>query len=156
MSKKYIVRLGDEERGIVKAIVGKAKGPVYRVKHANILLAVDAGASNGPDRQRAEAYRCHENTVRNVRRRFVEEGFDAALERKKQMRLSRARALDADGEARRIPMACSAPPEGRCAWTLNMLAEQLVALEVVDSICEQTLRRTLKKTNFGSTCTHAG
>ncbi len=156
MSKKYIVRLTVEERGVLEAIVSKGTGPVYRVKHANILLAVDADASNWPDRQVAEAYRCHDGTVCNVRRRFVEEGFDAALERKKQTRLSRARLLDGDGEARLIQIACSAPPDGRCSWTLKMLSEQLVALEVVDSISEQTVLRTLKKTSCVPTCTNAG
>ena len=156
MSKKYIVRLSAEEREALDAIVRKGKGPAYRVKHANILLAVDAEASNWTDRQTAQAYRCHLNTVCNVRRRFVEEGLDAALERKKQTRLSRARVLDGEGEARLIQLACSQPPAGRCAWTLTMLFEELVALKVVDSISPQTVRRTLKKMNFGLTCANVG
>ena len=92
----------------------------------------------------------------SLERRFVEEGLDAALERKKQTRLSRARVLDGEGEARLIQLACSKPPEGRCAWTLNMLSEELVALNVVDSISPQTVRRTLKKMNFDPTCANAG
>jgi len=81
-----------------------------------------------------------------VRRRFVLEGLEAALERKKQARPSRARKLDGEGEARLIALACSTPPAGRDRWTLQLLADELVRLEVVDTICPQTVRRTLKKT----------
>jgi transposase len=141
---------------MLATLVSKGKGSVSRIKHTNILLAIDANDSNRSDRQAAEAYRCHDNTVRNVRQRCVEEGLDAALERKTQTRPSRQRLLDGEQVARLTRIACSQPPKGRAKWTLKLLAEELVALEVVDSISDQTVRRTLKKTNFDPTCTNVG
>ena len=88
----------------------------------------------------------HPNTVRVVRQRFVEEGLEAAINRKKQKRPSRLRKLDGEKEARLLAVACSEPPEGRARWTLHLLADELVRLEVVDSVSYQTVRRTLKKT----------
>ena len=122
-----------------------------RIKHANILLAVDADGPNWPDHQAAKAYKCHQNTVVNVRQRFVEQGFEAALERKKQQSASRKRIIDGESEARLLSIACSKPPEGYAKWTMQMLAEELVALKVVDSVSGQTVWRTLKKTNLNLT-----
>jgi transposase len=143
----YIVRLEAEERQHLEALVRKGKAAAYKIKHANILLTVDADGPNWSDEETAEAFGCHKNTVRNVRQRFVEQGLDSALERAKQARPSRERKLDGKGEARLIRLACSKPPKGRSRWTLKMLADELVALEIVDSICDQTVRRTLKKTS---------
>jgi transposase len=148
MNKKYIVRLEAAERQELESLVRKGKVAAYKIRHANILLKVDADGPAWPDEEAAEAFGCHKNTVRNVRQRFVEEGFEAALGRQKQANPSRERKLDGKGEARLIALACSQPPKGRARWTLKMLADELVALEVVDSICDQTVRRTLKKTNF--------
>jgi transposase len=148
MNKKYIVRLTREERSELDNLVKKGKTLAYRIKHANILLAVDADGSGWTDEQTASAYRCNRNTVTNVRQRFVEQGFEAAMDRKKQDEPSRKRILDGEKEARLIAVACSKPPEGRARWTLQLLADQLVALEVVDSISDQTVRRTLKKTSL--------
>jgi transposase len=85
-------------------------------------------------------------TVERVRQRFVEQGFEAALVRKKQARPSRARKLDGAAEARLVALACSSPPDGRARWTMRLLADKLVELEVVDSVSDATVRRTLKKT----------
>jgi len=109
-----------------------------------------------PDQRIAEAFSCHLHTVENVRRRLVLEGLTAALERKKQAQPSHRPKLDGKGQARLIALACSQPPEGRDSWTLKLLADRLVALEVVDSISEQTVRRTLKKTNYGRIYRSAG
>jgi len=156
LGKKYIVRLSVEERTELEAMVTKGKAAAYRIKHANILLAADVTGPAWPDQRIAEAFSCHQRTVENVRRRLVEEGLTAALQRKKQARPSRLPRLDGKGEARLIALACSQPPEGRDRWTLKLLAERLVALEVVDSISDQTVRRTLKKTNCGRICSSAG
>ena len=129
----------------------KGKAQAYRIKHANILLAVDADGPNWPDHQAAKAYKCHQNTVVNVRRRFVEQGFEAALERKKQQAPSRKRIIDGEKEAKLISIACSKPPQGSAKWTMEMLADKLVALKVVDSVSGQTVWRTLKKTNLSLT-----
>lgn len=145
MNKKYIVRLAREERSELENLVKSGRAEAYRIKHANILLAVDADGAGWSDEETQEAYRCHLNTVINVRQRFVEQGLEAALGRKKQEAPSREPLLDGDKEARLISIACSAPPEGRARWTLQLLADKLVALKVVDSICDQTVRRALKK-----------
>jgi transposase len=151
MNKKYIVRLTAEERKELENLVKKGKTQAYRIKHANILLAVDADGPNWPDHQVAKAYKCHQNTVVNVRQRFVEQGFQAALERKKQQASSRKRIIDGESEARLISIACSKPPVGSAKWTMQMLADELVALKVVDSVSGQTVWRTLKKTSLNLT-----
>ena len=151
MNKKYIVRLTAEEQKELENLVKKGKTQAYRIKHANILLAIDADGPNWPDHQAAKAYKCHQNTVRNVRQRFVEQGLEAALERKKQQIPSRKRVIDGENEARLISIACSTPPRGRAKWTMQMLADELVALKVVDSVSGQTVWRTLKKTNLSLT-----
>lgn len=154
--KKYIVRLSKEERQALETLVRKGRTAAYKIRHANILLTVDANGAAWTDRRTAEALGCHENTVRNVRQRLVEQGLAAALERKKQRQASRERILDGEGEARLIALACSQPPEGRDHWTLQLLADKLVELDIVESISDQTVRRTLKKTNCGRTCANAG
>ena len=156
MSKKYIVRLSEEERRRLRALISKGKAAAYKIKHANILLKADADGPRWLDERIAKAFACHVNSVENVRRRCVLEGLEAALERKKQARPSRQRKLDGEGEARLIALACSEPPEGRDRWTLELLANELVRLKVVDSISSQTVRRTLKKTNSGLTDKSAG
>lgn len=156
MARKYIVRLESEEREVLELLVKKGRTQAYRIKHANIMLAVDAGGPEWSDEETAEAFGCHVNTVANVRQRFVELGLEAALERKKQKSPSRERILDGEKEARLIALACSVPPEGRSKWTLQLLADKLVALKVVESISDQTVRRTLKKTNSSLTCVSAG
>lgn len=156
MANKYVVRLGSAERAALELLVKKGKTQAYRIKHANILLAVDADGPNGSDEQAAEAFGCHGNTVSNVRQRFVEQGLEAAVERKKQASPSRERILDGEKEARLIALACSEPPAGRSKWTLQLLADKLVTLEIVESISDQTVRRTLKKTNSSLTCASVG
>jgi transposase len=151
MNKKYIVRLTAEERKELESLVKKGRTQAYRIKHANILLAVDANGPNWPDHQAAKAYKCHQNTVVNVRQRFVEQGFEAALERKRQPSPSRKRIIDGESEARLLSIACSKPPEGCAKWTMEMLADELIALKVVDSVSGQTVWRTLKKTNLNLT-----
>ena len=151
MNKKYVVRLTAEERNELESMVKKGKTQAYRMKHANLLLAIDADGPNWPDHQAAKAYTCHENTVRNVRQRFVEQGLGAALERKERQSPSRKRIIDGDREARLISIACSSPPKGRAKWTMQMLADELVILKIVDSISGQTVWRTLKKTNLNLT-----
>ena len=154
--KKYIVRLTEAERRRLGALVNKGKTAAYRIKHANILLKADADGPAWTDEHIAEAFRCHVRTVENVRRRCVLQGLEASLERKKQVRPRREHKLDGEGEARLIALACSESPEGRDRWTLQLLADELVRLEVVDSISAQTVRRTLKKTNSSPTVNSAG
>ncbi len=154
--KKYLVRLTEDDRERLRALTRKGKAAAYKIKHANILLNANADGSAWTDKRIAEAVGCHVRTVENVRRRCVLEGLEAALERKEQARPRRERKLDGEGEARLIALACSAPPEGRDRWTLQLLAEGLVRLKVVDSIALQTVRRTLKKTSSNLTASSAG
>ena len=156
MNKKYIVRLTAEERKELEILVKKGKTQAYRMKHANILLAVDTDGPNLSDEDSAQIFGCHQNTVRNVRQRFVEQGIEVALERKKRDKPPRELKIDGEKEAQLIAIACSEPPAGRAKWTLKMLAERLVELDIVDTISDQTVRRTLKKMNLSLTCGNAG
>jgi transposase len=146
--KKYKVTLTAEERQQLQGLIAAGKAAAKRLTHARILLKADA-AEGGPawdDRRIAEATEVSTDTVARVRQRFVEQGLEAALARKKQDRPSRERKLDGRAEARLIALACSAPPDGRKAWTMRLLADRLVELEVVDTVCDETVRRALKKT----------
>jgi len=142
MNKKYLVKLTSPERKQLREIIAKGKAPAYKIKHANILLKAEAGWS---DEKIALAFDCNVNTPRNVRQRLVEQGLDVALERKKQGTPSREKILDGKGEAHLIALSCSQPPEGRARWTLHLLADKLIELQVVDRVSYETVRRTLKK-----------
>ena len=145
--KKYIVRLTADEREGLQQMVSKGRGAAYKIKHANILLLADVDGPGWTDERIAEAVSCCPATVANVRRRLVERGLEGALARKKQARPSRQRKLDGEGEAQLIALACSEPPEGRACWTLHLLADKLVEMEVVESISHETVRKRLKKTS---------
>lgn len=144
--KKYVVRLTEEERARLDDIVRRGKTQAFKIQHARILLKVDANGPAWSDEKCADAFGCHVNTPRNMRQRFVEEGLEAALERKK-MPPRQNLILDGRKEARLIALSCSPPPKGRSRWTLRLLADKLVALEVVDVISYETVRRALKKTS---------
>jgi transposase len=146
MEKKYVVRLTSEERERLKALVSKGRASARKIGRAQVLK-VDADGPRWTDEQAAEAFSIRANTVADIRRRFVEEGLDRALDRKTPAEPPRRRKLDGAGEARLIAMACGEPPEGRARWTLRLLAGQLVELAIVDGISHETVRQTLKKTN---------
>jgi transposase len=147
--KKYVVELTSEERKQLEELIKKGKVAGYKIRHAQMLLKADQGKEGPgwPDKQIADAFGAHQTTVESLRKRLVEQGLDAALQRKKQAGPSRERKLDGDGEARLIALACSEPPEGRNEWTLRLLADRLVELSVVESISHMTVSRTLKKTS---------
>jgi len=145
MYKKYIVRLSDEERGVCQEIIKKHKGSSQKARRAQILLKADADGLGWPDTKIAEAYNCREQTIENVRKRLVTEGFELALEGKKRQSPPTPPKLDGEGEAKLIAMRLGKPPAGYGHWTLQLLADELVALEVVDSISHETVRKTLKK-----------
>jgi len=146
MNKRYIVRLTAQERRGLQDMVRKGRAAAYKICHANILLLADADGPAWTDERIAEAASVHLCTVRNVRERFVEEGLEAAVARKKQCRPSRQRLLDGEKEAKLIALACSEPPQGRARWTLHLLADKMVELRVVESISHETVRQALKKT----------
>ena len=148
MVKKYLVGLTGEEQEHLQALVSKGRTAAYKQTHARILLLSDENQSAGPmmDQEISRALQVGTAAVERVRRRCVEEGGDAALGRREQLR-RRQRKLDGQGGAHLIAMAVSQPPEGRVSWTMQMLADGLVEREMVDSISPETVRRTLKKTN---------
>lgn len=144
--KKYIVELTAEEQRDLRCLVRVGKAAAYRIRHANILLKTDANGPAWKDGEIAEAFGCHVTTVENVRKRFVLDGFEAAVDRRREG-VGRPRKLDGDAEARLTALACSVPPDGRTRWTLRLLAEKLVELEVVDSCSRMAVQRTMKKTS---------
>lgn len=146
MQKKYIVRLTDEERDILRSVVKKLKGSSQKVRRAHMLLKADAEGPNWSDRHISEAFSCRTKTVENVRQKFVTEGFDVSLNRKKRATPPRAKLLDGEQEARLIALRLSQPPKGYAHWSLRLVAEKAVELEIVESISYETVRRTLKKT----------
>jgi transposase len=146
--KKYLVTLTAEERQSLHGLTAAGKASARKLAHARILLKADRadGGPAWPDERIAEALDVGLSTLARVRQRFVEQGLEAALGRKPQDRPSRQRKLDGRAEARLIALACAAPPDGRKEWTMQLLADQLVALEVVDAVSDETVRRVLKKT----------
>jgi transposase len=150
MKKVFIVRLTEVERSELDALVRKGKTSALTIARARILLKADQGkdGEGQTDAQIAEALNVAAKTVFNVRRRWVEEGLEAALHRKKQDCPSRARKLDGRAEAKLVATCCGPAPQGRARWTLRMLADKLVELEVVASISPETVRSTLKKTRL--------
>ena len=146
--KKYLVTLTPDERDHLTGLLSAGKRSALTLARVRILLKADQaeGGPAWPDDRIAEALDCGLRTVERVRQRFVERGLEAALGRKPQDRPSRERKLDGRAEARLIALACSRPPDGRAAWTLQLLADKLVELRVVDSVCDETVRRVLKKT----------
>ena len=154
---KYIVRLTAEERTELEDLIGSGKRAASVLIHARILLKADVG-DGGPgwdDDRIAEAVECGVSTVYRGRQAFGEEGLAAALFRKKPTG-RQYRKLDGAQEAHLIALACGAPPEGRAVWTLRLLADRLVELDVVDSISPECVRMTLKKTNSNRGCASNG
>jgi transposase len=147
MQKVFIVRLTETERAELEALVRKGKASALSIARARILLKADQGKDGEarPDAQIAEALGVAAKTVFNVRRRWVEEGQEATLRRKKQDCPSRSRKLDGVAEAKLVATCCGPVPQGRARWTLRMLADKLVEFEVVPSISPETVRSTLKK-----------
>jgi transposase len=142
--KKYIVRLTDAERLTLKQVVAKLKGSSQRVRRAQVLLKADADGPAWTDAKIADAFGCRTKTVENIRERFVTQGFEVTLNG--QPRPQPPRLLDGEQEAKIIALRLGRPPAGLGHWTLRLLAAQVVALEIVESISYETVRRTLKKT----------
>ena len=149
MAKHYIVRLSDEERMQLTGLLGKKVLAAQKRKRAEVLLKADA-STGGPawvDSRIAEAFAVSVVTVENLRKRYVLEGLEATMERKKQCRPSRQPVLDGPKEARLVALCCGTVPAGHGRWTLRLLADKLVELQIVASVSHETVRQTLKKTN---------
>lgn len=145
MNTKYLVVLSDEQRQHLEKLTSSGKVPARQMKRAQILLKSDVQASWSYE-QIMEAFDVSAVTVAKVRKTFVEQGMDVALQRKKPDR-EYEHVLDGEGEAHLIALACSEPPTGRKQWSLRLLQERFVKLGHVDNISYETIRRVLKKTN---------
>jgi len=145
MRKKYIVRLTDAERETLTGLLKKQRISAQRVRRARILLKADADGPKWTDSRIAEAFDCRTHSVECLRERLVTEGFEVALHGKPKSRVRR-KVLDGEQEAKIIALRLGQPPKGFANWTLRLLAEQAVTLEIVESVSHETLRRTLKKT----------
>ena len=148
MEKRYRVTLTDSERDDLRRMVSVGKSAAQKLVRARILLLADQaeGGSSLSDPEIVEALGCGRSSVERVRKRFVEESLEAALNPKPSQRVYE-RKMDGKAEAQLIALACSPAPEGRSRWTLRLLSDQLVTLEVVESVSYETVRRVLKKTN---------
>ena len=147
--KKYVVRLEAGERVALQEIVRTGKRAALTIRHANILLAVDesdAGAKLS-DVQAAQAFGVAVRSIESLRKRLVEEGLESALVRKARVRPSVERMFDGEKEAKLIAIACSSKPEGRTRWTLELLAERVVRLKIVEKCSPKTIGRVLQKTS---------
>jgi hypothetical protein len=146
--KKYKVTLTADERQHLRDLIAAGKAAAQKLAHARILLKADV-APDGPgwtDDRIADAVEVSTDTVARVRQRFVEDSLDAALDRKKAARPPVPPKFDGRAEARLIAVACSTPPDGRKRWTMQLLADKLVELAVVDAVSDETVRRVLQKT----------
>lgn len=143
--EKYIAKLTNEERVNLISLVSKGKGSANKLTHARILLAIDgSNDEQRTDLSVAESLHVSERTVRRIRIECVENGLDSALERKSHS-ATRPRKIQGEEEARLIALCCSTAPEGRCRWTLELLADRLVSLNIIDIISPQTVGRVLQK-----------
>lgn len=149
MKQKYIVKLSQSDRERLEKMLASGREDVRTLTRARILLKSDAseGGAKWSYAQICEAFDVTEVTVSKVRKAYVEQGLEAAVMRKKSMR-EYVKRLDGKAEAHLVALACGTPPEGHNRWTLRLLQERLVALEVVESVSHETVRQTLKKMNL--------
>ena len=147
MKKKYPVILSDAERDHLKRLIASGTASARKLTHARILLKTDEGSEGAGwvDEKVAEAVESSQPTVARIRRQYCEEGLEAALNRRPPNR-EYHRKLDGKQEARLLALACSKPPEGEARWSLRLLADKMVELQIVEDVSYQTVRRTLKKT----------
>jgi transposase len=146
VAKRYRVTLTAEEREALGVMISRGKADARKLAHARVLLQADAseGGPEWTDTRIAEAVRVSVRTIERVRQRFVEAGLEAALLPKPSLRIY-ARKLDGAQEAKLVALACSEPPEGKKRWTLRLLADRMVELEIVPELSHETVRQTLKK-----------
>ena len=152
----YKVELTSEERQTLETLIRKGTHSALKLMRAHILLKADRNGPCSTDARISEAFGCDAQTAYNVRKRFATGERLSALERKPQSRPSRLPKLDGAGEARLIALACSDPPEGFARWTLQLLADKLVELQVVESLSVEGVRQILKKTSYARTGSSIG
>ena len=148
MEKRYRVTLAEDERQELRSMVSAGKAAARKLVRARIVLPADQadGGPAKPDPEIAGVLVCGRATIERARKQFVEEGIEAALNPKPTTRIYERR-LDGKAEAYLVALACGAPPEGRARWTLRLLADRMVGLGYVESVCHEAVRQTLKKMN---------
>ena len=144
MKKKYIVRLDADERRTLTGVIKTLSGSSQKVRRAQVLLKADADGPAWTDVEIADAFGCRRQTVENVRERFVTDGFDLTVNGRP--RAPRPKVLTGEQEAKVIALRLGPPPKGFANWSLRLLAERVVELEVAPAVSHETVRRTLKKT----------
>ena len=157
-AKRYLVRLSADERERLNALIQKGKAPARQALKARILLKADASEAGEAwsDGRIAEALDTSIDTIARTRQQLVEGGVDAALTRKHSPNSARKRVFDGAAEAKLIALACSPPPKGRLRWTLALLEDAVVELNIVDRASDNTIGRTLKKTRLSHTSSSNG
>ena len=156
MKKKYVIQLTGSEREALNMYVSKGENKAYKIKHAHILLKADKNGPGWTDKQIAEAFSCHYQTVYNVRRRFLESGLSGALDRRQRKTPPCPQKLDGEAEARLIALSCSEPPQGYSRWSLRLLASELVRLEIVERFVQKQCGRRSKKRTKATLCETMG
>lgn len=146
MYKKYVVRLSEEERRVCQGIIKTLKGSSQKFRRAQILLKADADGAGWADSKIAEAFDCRVHTIETLRKRLVTDSFALALDGKQRQEPPTPCTLDGQAEAQLIAMRLGKPPVGYGHWTLHLLADEMVALEVVEASSHETVRTTRKKT----------
>lgn len=149
--QKYVVKLSKAEQEQLKKAFRGGRISVLELRRMRILLMSDINGPALSDGRIAEDLSCSLQTVLNVRRNFVQRGFSGAISRKQQAMPSRRRRLDGHGEARLIALACGKAPEGFSRWTVRLLTDRAVELEIAEDLSRETVRRVLKKTNLSLT-----
>ncbi len=145
MNKKYVVRLSDDERAVCQEIIKQRKGSSQQFRRAQILLKAEAEGPGWPEVRMAAAFNCRAQTIAKLRQRLVTEGFAVALAGKKRRDPPTPGKRDGEAEAKVIARRRGQPPAGDGHWTLPLLADEVGALEGVESISHETVRKTLKK-----------
>jgi transposase len=147
MAQKYVVTMTEEERVQLKEMIRQGKVSGFRMRHAGILLKLDAGRAEGWTYETiAKAHGTNLQCINHIAKRFVEEGLESALSRKPQE--NRARKIDGESEARIVALVCGGPPQGHAVWTLRLLRDEIVRLEIVEDISHVGVHNLLKKTNL--------
>ena len=157
-NKRYVVELSREERDQLEHLLKQERVAAKKRMRAQVLLKVDEG-EHGPGwshAQAADAFDVHVNTVTSVAKKLVKEGLEATISRKKHSRPGRSTVITGEVEETLVALASGKPPEGRARWTLRLLADRLIELQAVDTVCHETVRKALKKTRFRSTRSRDG
>jgi len=156
--KKYVVKLSAEERARLEALIHAGKSPTQLLTRARILLKADTSemGEGWSDSAISAALETSINNIGRLRRQLVEEGFEATLSRKYNPNSARPRIFDGTGEAKLIALTCSPAPEGFARWSLRLLEETVVELNIVEKVSDNTIGRTLKKTRSNLTANGNG